>query len=160
MTAEVVKEIEGIAGEWRTISSANGSYELGTDTPYQLEITMTMVEDAKCVLVMKNGEGEKLLFTLDRRDNRLTIDRSASGKTSFSGDFGIKVVSPMNLSGDKLTLMLYVDRSSIECLLNGGLVQQTNLVYPKEMYTILSMESSEGKVTVDAVKVRNLNRVW
>jgi len=28
------------------------------------------------------------------------------------------------------------------------------------MYTILSMESSEGKVTVDAVKVRNLNRVW
>lgn len=160
LTAEVVKEIEGIAGEWRTISSANGSYELGTDTPYQLEITMTMVEDAKCVLVMKNGEGEKLPFTLDRRDNRLTIDRSASGKTSFSGDFGIKVVSPMNLSGDKLTLMLYVDRSSIECLLNGGLVQQTNLVYPKEMYTILSMESSEGKVTVDAVKVRNLNRVW
>lgn len=160
LTAEVVKEIEGIAGEWHTISSANGAYELGAGGPYQLDISMTMAVDATCTLVMKNGKGEKLPMTLDRRNNRLTIDRSTSGNTSFSSDFGVKVVSPLNLPADKLTLTLYIDRSSVECLVNNGLVQQTNLVYPQEIYTTLNLELGEGQTVIDAVKIRDLNSVW
>ena len=56
-------------------------------------------------------------------------------------------------------MTLFVDKSSVEALINDGMVQQTNLVYPSGIYNSLSVESGKGQI-IKSVKVRTLSSVW
>lgn len=160
ITSEVIREVETIAGGWNAAQEQERTYELGMNSPYQLQVSLRMEEQEACVFALRNALGEKLMLTVSRKDNQLLIDRSASGATDFSGSFGGKISSPLNATSNAVVLTLYVDQSSVECLVNEGLVQQTNLVYPQEIYTTLSLVESLGNAQVSEVKVRALNRVW
>jgi hypothetical protein len=46
-----------------------------------------------------------------------------------------------------------------QALINDGMVQQTNLVYPSGIYNSLSVESGKGQI-IKSVKVRTLSSVW
>ena len=92
-------------------------------------------------------------------DKSFIIDRTQSGEVSFSSEFGKVLYSPLNLSSNAVSLTLFVDKSSVEALINDGMVQQTNLVYPSGIYNSLSVESGKGQI-IKSVKVRTLSSVW
>ena len=126
---------------------------------YELQINMDIADNENLTLTLSNEKGDKYPISLNRADKSFIIDRTQSGEVSFSSEFGKVLYSPLNLSSNAVSLTLFVDKSSVEALINDGMVQQTNLVYPSGIYNSLSVESGKGQI-IKSVKVRTLSSVW
>ena len=160
ITSRIVKEVDAIAGEWKTISASDNTYAIdNNEDAYELQINMDIADNENLTLTLSNEKGDKYPISLNRADKSFIIDRTQSGEVSFSSEFGKVLYSPLNLSSNAVSLTLFVDKSSVEALINDGMVQQTNLVYPSGIYNSLSVESGKGQI-IKSVKVRTLSSVW
>jgi len=63
--------------------------------------------------------------------------------------------APLNVSGNEVTLDIFVDQSSVEIFTQQGTMAMTSLVFPQSIYNSLTVESA----TCEA-KVRELKSVW
>ena len=160
ITSRIVKEVDAIAREWKTISASDNTYAIdNNEDAYELQINMDIADNENLTLTLSNEKGDKYPISLNRADKSFIIDRTQSGEVSFSSEFGKVLYSPLNLSSNAVSLTLFVDKSSVEALINDGMVQQTNLVYPSGIYNSLSVESGKGQI-IKSVKVRTLSSVW
>lgn len=159
LVSKVVKEIESISGDWYDAAKNNNTYRLiDESSPYLLEITLDMPADGICSFTLENEQGESYKLTVNNRDGRLYTDRTQSGQTGFSPDFGCVLESPLNATGS-LKISVYVDYMSVETLVNDGISQQTNIVFPQTIYNRLVV-NSDSSVQPSAVKVRKIQSVW
>lgn len=86
-------------------------------------------------IILTNTEGEEVTIAYDQKAMTLTMDRSRSGLTDFSGDFAVRTVAPVHR---RLTsLRIFVDKSSVEVFGNNGEVVLTNLVFPTSPLNIV-----------------------
>ncbi len=150
LACPVVSEIDRIASEWQTAGET-----LDVKDAYQLRLTLTL--DQNSTVTLSNDQGEKFVFDINASARTLTAHRTAaSGKTSFNGTFSIpSMQAPLNTIGDNMTLMVYVDQSSIELLNQEGTLSMTNLVFPQTIYNHLDVNNSNCKK-----EVRTLKRIW
>lgn len=159
LISKMIKEMESISGEWHDAAKNNNAYQLIDEpSPYQLEITLDMPADGICSFNLENEQGESFKLTVNNRDGRLITDRTAAGQTGFSPNFGCVLESPLNASGS-LKISVYVDYMSVETLVNDGISQQTNLVFPQTIYNRLVV-NADSPVQPSAVKVRKIQPVW
>lgn len=151
LATKPVREIESIAGEW---TEADGG-KLPEADAYHLNLTVNMSEKTVCSL--SNAAGETLEFNINPSTRLLTAKRSsATGAVSFSPVFsfpGVKM--PLIGSVNTVKIDIFVDRSSVEFFNSDGTSAMTMLVFPKDIYSEISV--SEGN---PQVKVRPLKNVW
>ena len=79
---------------------------------------------------MSNGQGEKVELTYDVDAKTVSFDRRESGVTDFSQDFPAVTTTPTFSDNGKISLRLFIDRSSIELFGDNGRFVMTNLVFP------------------------------
>jgi fructan beta-fructosidase len=77
---------------------------------------------------------------------------------AFSADFPSDIKAPYTIK-DKVQLRLVIDQSSVELFMDGGLLEMTNIVYPKEIYNQVTIKSDQ-EITVINSKVRKLTSIW
>ena len=95
-------------------------------------------------------EGKILGTTSIDKNGYQLIEKTDLTRLS-AGVYYIKIVLE-NLAGEKInSVQLILDKSSVEILLNNGRFSMTNLFFPNEDYTILSIKSTPKK------KLKNLN---
>ena len=63
----------------------------------------------------------------------------------------------MNVNSNNVSLSIIVDKSSVEVLVNDGISQQTNLVFPEKLYN--KVVSSGSEISVPIIKYRKLNSI-
>jgi fructan beta-fructosidase len=63
--------------------------------------------------------------------------------------------APLNTDGNKVTLDLFVDQSSVEILTKEGTMSMTNLVFPQSIYNNLNITGADYEA-----QVRQLSRIW
>lgn len=151
LASTVVKEIEGIAGEWKEVTSES----LGVSDAYQLKLEVDLTKKAS--IQLKNNAGEYLDMTVNAATRQLITHRTGkTGQYSFAGNYAIpSIKSPFNTEGDKVILDIYVDRSSVEVFTENGSMVQTNLVFPSSAYNQLVVDGQDV-----VAKVRELKKVW
>ena len=93
----------------------------------------------------------------DAVSHTLSFDRTKSGLTDFSEGFPAVTATPTHEINGKVSLRLYVDRSSIEVFGNDGRFVMTNLVFPTKPYTMLSFSSTDGKAKIENLKIYSIN---
>ena len=108
-------------------------------------------------LTLANKAGERVVLTYDSDKETLAFDRTQSGIVNFSQDFPAVTVAPTHRHDGKLSLRIFVDRSSVEVFEKEGRLAMTNLVFPNSPYTELSLKSSKGKAKISNLKVYSLN---
>lgn len=108
-------------------------------------------------LTLANKAGERVVLTYDSNKETLAFDRTQSGIVNFSQDFPAVTVAPTHRHDGKLSLRIFVDRSSIEVFEKEGRLAMTNLVFPNSPYTELSLKCSKGKAKISNLKVYSLN---
>ena len=91
-------------------------------------------------------------MTYNPKDETVSMDRRLSGDISFSADFPAVTVAPTRNVSGRVSLRIFIDRSSIELFTDNGRSATTNLVFPSKPYTTLSISAEGGKA-----KVTNLN---
>ena len=86
-------------------------------------------------------------------DGTLSFDRTQSGIVNFSQDFPSVTTGPIHRHDGKVSLRLFVDRSSIEVFEQEGRLAMTNLVFPTSPYTTLSVSTAKGRAKVSNLKI-------
>ena len=153
LTADVVAEVEAIAGEWQTVSSGQAFPEAKA---YHVQMTLPLTQAT--AITLQNGQGEKLSFDVSPSERAIIAHRtSVSGQTSFNGTFSVPSMrAPLNVEGNEVQLDFYVDQSSVELLSNHGAMSQTMLVFPASVYNSVSVS---GAVPA-TLRVRPLKSIW
>ena len=148
LSTKVVKEIDGIAGEWT--NAVNGICNDGD--AYEMSVILDPSENK--TFTVGNSAGEHITIQVNPEAKKIIASRtSSSGVVSFNGMFSIPSMSaPYDTDADKLELHIYVDHSSVEILSADGKTAITCLVYPTIPY-----DRIEG---IDEVSYRPISSIW
>ncbi len=134
--------------KWRT-------YDLPTNNGGICEILFD-VDAKKSRIVdfeLKNNNGEKVVMQYDVAAHTLSFDRRESGIVDFSQDFPAVTIAPTFETDNKISLRIFIDRSSIEIFGNDGDFVMTNLVFPAKPYTKLSISSVGGTARINNLRI-------
>lgn len=107
-------------------------------------------------MTLENKKGDKVAMQYDPENHNLQFDRRQSGLVDFSGNFPTVTVSPTFEDNGKVSLRIFIDRSSIEVFGNDGKFVQTNLVFPNEPYSSLNLSCNKGKAKIKNLKIYSL----
>ena len=150
LCSTVVSEIDQIADPWQTTTG-----DISAKDAYQLRIRLDLSKNS--TLTLSNASDERFAIDINAAARSLTVHRtSATGKTSFNGTFSIpSMQAPLNVSGNSVTLDLFVDQSSVELFTTHGAMSMTNLVFPTTIYNHFSVTGADYEA-----QVRQLRSVW
>ncbi|MCM1320154.1 MAG: DUF4980 domain-containing protein [Muribaculaceae bacterium] len=138
------------------LSTTPVSYQLPVTNDGVCEILLD-IDGAKRGTInftLSNAKGEKVLMSYNVADQTLSFDRTQSGITDFSQDFPAVTVTP--IYGKNLSLRLFIDRSSIEAFANNGRGSMTNLVFPTEPYTTLTVDAQGTTAKLKNLKIYSI----
>lgn len=102
---------------------------------------------------LANDKGESVVMAYDAKTRTFSFDRRNSGITDFSENFPAVTVAPTFESDGKLSLRIFIDRSSIEVFGNDGRFAMTNLVFPNKPYSTLSLKAVGGNAKIDKLRI-------
>lgn len=106
--------------------------------------------------VLSNKTGDRVVMRYNSADRTLSLDRRESGIVDFSESFPAVTVAPTFEKNGKVTLRIFIDRSSIELFGNGGRFVMTNIVFPNEPYSTLSVSSAGGNARLNNLKIYSM----
>jgi beta-fructofuranosidase len=102
-----------------------------------------------------DGSQETLVY-FDRQRQAVICDRSHSGLGST-----VETAAPVVLGQDKkLSLQIFIDRSSIEIFINNGEAVMTNRIYPDFDSTGYDLFAVGGSMDVPSLKVWTIRSIW
>jgi len=131
------------------------SYQLPSSCEGACEIVFDI--DAKKAntvdIALSNAAGERVLMKYNVAEHTLSFDRTQSGIVDFSQDFPAVTVAPTFETDNKISLRIFIDRSSIEVFGSDGRFVMTNLVFPKNPYTSLTLSAEGGKARIENLRV-------
>ena len=114
-------------------------------------------KNQKVYITLSNKVKEKVVMTYDVDGETLSFDRTQSGIIDFSQDFASVTVAPTHSHDGKLSLRIFIDRSSIEVFEKDGRLAMTNLVFPNSPYSVISFKCDGGKAKIINLKVYSIN---
>ncbi len=157
-------EVESVRGTVKkygkaTIGKTPKRYALPTanDGICEIDLTIELNSADKADITLWNRAGEKLVMTVNAKDDTFAMDRTGSGLTDFSEHFPAVTVAPAHNGTKVFDIRIFVDRSSIEAFDADGKFAMTNLVFPSTPYSTLSVEAPAGKAKVKSLTVYSLN---
>lgn len=113
---------------------------------------------AKFGIKLSNDLNESLIAGYDNTTGQLFVDRTQSGKIGFSKDFPAIVIAPCNLKNHTLQLHILLDQASIEIFAQQGKTVLTNIFFPSQPYSKLSLFSDKGTVQATEIKIWELDK--
>lgn len=110
-------------------------------------------------VTLSNRQGDRVVMCYDPQARTLSFDRTRSGLVDFSENFPAVTVTPTYEESGKISLRIFVDRSSIEVFGADGRFVMTNLVFPTTPYTALTVSSREGNARIGNLRIYSLKEV-
>jgi len=130
---------------------------------YELDATFTVGTGKAFGFNLLIGEGRKLALRYDPNLAELTVDRrnctNFINDPSFTKSFATKFSVPLSLSGGKLRLHIFVDRSSVEIFANGGEKVVSATTFTSDNQLGLETFSQDGSTMLD-IHAWQLKSIW
>lgn len=106
---------------------------------------------------LSNAVGESLTFGINNSDHYLFLDRTKSGKTDFSEKFASTITkAPLDGNQKEAAFKIILDKTSIEIFYNNGEKVMTELFFPNQPFTELSVSSSQ-EIELNNLVINQLN---
>ncbi|MCA8829534.1 glycoside hydrolase family 32 protein [Hymenobacter pini] len=160
LTSQPVPEVAKLAQPARQLTNLTVKNELSLadqlpspGPQFQLKMSTRQLQDFQ--LIFGNAQGEELVVGFDKGKNQYYIDRSKVGDASFSPKFAGRAPGPRLATGPAADLTLLFDAASVEVFADGGLTTLTDIFFPKQPLTTLSLRAPGG-LTVDALTYARL----
>jgi sucrose-6-phosphate hydrolase SacC (GH32 family) len=129
-----------------------------------LDVEMTFAKTAgkaPFTLNLHTGDDERTTLSFDPSRNQFSIDRTRSGQTAFHKAFAAQHQAPARLDGDRFSIRLLLDTSSLEVFANDGETVVTELIFPTTGPRRLSVKTGEGPApTVRNITIHSLKSTW
>jgi len=129
----------------------------------QIVIDANKTTGADYGLLLRNSEND--VYRLSIRNNRLFSDRRASGLVDFEARFATQEHLSGTFQPDaegKITLDIFLDKSSIELFVNNGEVVITDLLFPTgfNFYNEAYLYTLDGNLHFDSMQTNYLQSIW
>jgi len=134
--------------------TVDGTREFVGGRQYRVDVTFEPVNAPHFGLDLLVGDGWVTRLRYDLSRELLTLDRSTSGQTAFHPSFASVDSAPITLTGGRLRLQVFVDRTSVEVFAQGGAGCLTDQVFPGPAATRFRVGSFGG-----ATRIRSLECV-
>ncbi len=147
--------MKAIAGNVQTFNNvAADNYNLTEKTgvlngPAKLTLTGDAMQSF--AITLANSKGEQVVCGYDQAKNEYYIDRTKSGKTDFEKGFAARHTAPRFSTGNTLDYTLIIDDASVEMFADGGLSVMTEVFFPNENYSNITI-TSPGKYVVQKIE--------
>jgi sucrose-6-phosphate hydrolase SacC (GH32 family) len=164
LSSTPVPEMESLRGKKKsygahTVTKKSVSYELPDANGLNEILLGYDLKGAGALLIeLSNSKGEKVAMRLDAAEKIFSMDRTASGLTDFSADFAATTTAPTFNDSNVGTLRLFLDRCSIEAFDGEGRFAMTNLVFPTEPYTTITVSALDGKARITSFNAYPLTK--
>ncbi len=106
-----------------------------------------------------NNADESVTLRYNSSDHTLSFDRCHSGIVDFSQDFPAVTVAPTFENDKKISLRIFIDKSSMEVFGNNGKFVMTNLVFPTMPYSTLSISATGGSAKIENLKIYSIKEL-
>ena len=158
-----VREMEALRTNYDSVKDIHVNetgVALDLTVPKQSEIIVRLnaPESGVLVLDLANSKGQKVSLSLDVATGTYSMNRNESTKSGFSPDFDAVTTAKLPERKETYVFTLFVDSSSIELFDADGFCSMTNLVFPDEPFTTLSLHTEAGELDVAEVLVYGLQR--
>lgn len=150
LTSTVVKEIDNIADAWKPAGT-----QMDVKDAYQLRLTIDL--DKNSTITLSNDNNESYVLDINAAARTLIAHRtSATGQSKFNGTFSVpSMQAPLKVTGNTVTLDIFVDQSSVEVFTLNGSMSMTNLVFPNSIYNHMTVTGAHYEA-----QVRQLKSIW
>lgn len=118
-----------------------------------LDLDLKKMTAGKYTFMLKNALGEKLVFGIDNTAKELFIDRTQSGKTGFGNHYATPITkAPLNKAFANAKMKLLIDKTSIEIFFNDGEKVLTEIFFPNENFSELTLatDTQTGTLKMNA----------
>lgn len=106
-----------------------------------------------------NKDGEYVTLNYNHANHTLSFDRRHSGIVDFSQDFPTVTVAPTFENSNKVSLRIFIDKSSMEVFGNNGKFVMTNLVFPTKPYSTISVTAKGGSAKINSLKIYSIKQL-
>ena len=123
-----------------------------------LEIDLSSASEAG--IIVGKGSVNETLIGYDKTKKTLYIDRSRSGDISFAKNFGKRYEAPLSLTGNRIRLQLYFDKSIIEVFANDGEAVMTAQIFPTAADNKVQLYSNGGPARFTGLEYWAMESIW
>lgn len=115
-----------------------------------IDVDLKKMTKGVYTFTLKNSLGEQVIFGIDNSKQELFIDRTKSGKTDFKNNFADRISkAPLSKSYQNATLKIVLDKTSIEIFFNDGEKVMTEIFFPNESFSELSLSTDTKGSTLN-----------
>lgn len=133
----------------RFLADAAGSVQ-------RIEVSFTPGSAAEFGLVLRGDGVNGTRVGIRPGEAKLFVDRRESGRTDFHESFPSIDSAPIRAMAGSYHLTIFVDRCSVEVFAQDGQVTMTELIFPAETSTALSVYAAGGTATINSFHVTQL----
>lgn len=109
-----------------------------------------------CGLRVRVGKEEQTTIGYAIRQQTLFFDRTRSGKSDFYAGFAARHTAQLAPHGKRVSLHIFVDRSSVEVFANDGLVTFCEIIFPSASSQGLELFVEGGSVKLGQLDIYHL----
>ena len=170
LVSKPLKELEKLRGEAVSFSKMEVAASLDlssklvfSPTVSELELEFEIPEKsggATFGIELSNSKNERYRIGFDGSKNEFFSDRTRAGDASFSKTFASKSLAPRFSAGKTIKMHLFFDAASCELFADDGEVAMTEIFFPTEDFSKMSLFSEGGKAVLMSGKVWRLKSIW
>ncbi|MCM4155521.1 glycoside hydrolase family 32 protein [Gramella sp. AN32] len=109
-------------------------------------------------IILENGSGDELVIGYEKDNNEFYVDRSNSGRTDFSEKFTNKISTAPRIDSSAIhNATLILDAASMEIFFDDGKNVMTEIFFPKQPYTQLSIKAEDGSLKLNTFSAKNIH---
>lgn len=118
-------------------------------TALEIQLTVASGQAGQVGFELTNSLGEKYRIGYDATAQRYFSDRTEAGKIDFNDKFARAVhYAPKRMEGAITNMHLIIDRSSCEMLADDGMIALTDIFFPNEDFTEISLFCTDPSIEV------------
>ncbi|MDQ1165580.1 glycoside hydrolase family 32 protein [Flavobacterium sp. SORGH_AS_0622] len=160
-----VKEINKYISKTIKGKSLKGKGNLSIPEAAKVDLTKAIIDfklknikQDTYTFMLSNDKGESLTFGINNAAHYLFVDRSKSGKNDFSEKFAA-TITKASLGGSQRegAFKIILDKTSIEIFYNNGEKVITEIFFPQQPFTSLSV-SSKQTIELNNLVINQLNK--
>ena len=167
MISQPVAELQSIRDKKYKIKTQtlNGNLDLNkqhnlSGNLFEIELELVMKGSDIFTVSFSNDAGENYQVGYDAGKQHFFSNRMKAGKSAFSEIFANKIhTAPRVSTEEKVKLHLFVDVASAELFADDGEVVLTDIFFPKDGFTNISL-SSNSPIEITSGTIYLLNRIW
>ncbi len=124
----------------------------------RIQVDLDVGEADEIGIELANSKNQKTRIGYRKSEAVFYVDRSNSGNEDFAEGFAGLHVANVKREYQSLNIEIYVDRCSVEVFLNGGQYAMSELIYPEEPLSQITV-FADGAATISDLSIRRISKI-